>query len=240
MQRGETRLLVKCDADVYRAVRESVWAAREELLSHIDRFPGFHSSLEPLERPEGDLPGFLTEMYEASRVAGVGPFASVAGALAKVAAEAAVGAGAGEVLVENGGDLCAFGQGPFLVGLYAGDSSLSGKLGIELRPGGEYAGLSTSSGTVGESISFGEADAVAAFSRDSPALSDAMATSICNEVRGPDGIERGLKKAEEIGRAGVLIVHGDRMGLWGAFPEIVELRMNRADLLLDPRLHSRA
>jgi ApbE superfamily uncharacterized protein (UPF0280 family) len=240
LQRGETRLLVQCDADVSVAVREGVFAAREELLSHMDRFPEFRSSLEPLETPKGDLPGFVTEMYEASQVAGVGPFASVAGAFAKVAAEAAVDAGAGLVLVENGGDLCAFGEGPFRVGLYAGDSRLSGKLGIQLRPGDDYAGLCTSSGTVGESLSFGEADAVAAYHGSSPALSDAIATSICNAVRGSDGIERGLERAKEIGRAGVLIIHGDRMGVWGRFPEMIEVGIDSADLLLDPGRHSRA
>ncbi len=240
MQRGETRLLVKCDVDVSVAVREGVCTAREELLSHIDRFPEFRSSLEPLERPGGDLPVFVAEMYDACQVAGVGPFASVAGALARVAAEAAVSAGARQVLVENGGDLCAFGEGPFLVGIYAGDSRLSGKLGIKLRPGGEYAGLCTSSGSVGESLSFGEANAVVAYHGTSPALSDAIATSVCNEVRGSDGIERGLERAKEIGRAGVLIIHGDRMGLWGIFPEMVEVGVDGADLLLDPGLHSRA
>lgn len=238
---GETRLLVKSDLDGgMDHVRRAISSARADLVSHIRRYPEFRWSIEPLLPPEERLPGFISEMYDAGTLAEVGPFASVAGALAKIAAESLVEGGASSVVVENGGDLCLYGEGPFIVGLFAGDSVFSGRLAFRVAPGKAYAGLCTSSGKVGESMSLGEADAVTAYAADSPALADAVATSVCSVVRGADGVDSGLARARGIGKAGVLILDGERMGAWGVLPEIVELAGSRPDMVVDPRVHSRA
>lgn len=240
VSKGETRLLVKSDAGgVENRISGAISEAREHILSHVDRFPDFRWSLEPVERPDAPLPWFIGSMYEAGRLAGVGPFASIAGVLAHVAALAAVEAGASSVIVENGGDLCLHGSGPFTVGIYAGDSPFS-SLGFRVVPGGSFAGLCTSSGSVGSSVSLGEADAVTAFTPDSPAVADALATSVCNAVRGPNGIQRGIEKAKRLGIGGVAIISGERMGAWGVLPDMVEVDRDGEDLVLDSEVHSRA
>ncbi len=241
LKEGETRLLVKSDSDqVLGPITREIRKARAQLIAHMEDHPDFRWSVEPLEEPGGNLPPFVSEMYKAGSLAGVGPFASVAGAMADVAARAAVDAGASDALVENGGDLCLHGDGPFVVALFAGSSPFSERVGFEVRPGDAFAGLCTSSALVGESVSFGDADAVAAYSLNSAMVADAAATSICNEVKGEDGLEKGLEKARRIGKVGVLVIQGERMGAWGDLPRLLELDPGQAELVLDPSLHSRA
>jgi hypothetical protein len=120
-----------------------------------------------------------------------------------------------EVIVENGGDIYLSTAKERTVGLYAGRSPLSLKVGVLVGPETSPLGICTSSGTVGPSLSFGKADAVCVLS-DSAALADAAATSIGNVVRDENDIERGLRRGREIeGVWGIVIVVGDKMGVWG-------------------------
>jgi len=64
-----------------------------------------------------------------------------------------------------------------MIGIYAGHSPLSLKIGIVISPEETPLGICTSSGTVGHSLSFGEADAVCILSK-SAALADAVATRL--------------------------------------------------------------
>lgn len=76
-------------------------------------------------------------------------------------------------------------------------------------------GICTSSGTVGHSLSYGKADAVIVLSK-SAALADAAATAIGNLIIQPDDIPSGIEFAQGIdGLSGVVIIQGDKMGLWG-------------------------
>ena len=76
-------------------------------------------------------------------------------------------------------------------------------------------GICTSSGTVGHSLSFGQADAVVVLA-PSAAFADAAATAIGNLIKRPDDIQAGIEFAGDIeGLKGVLIVKDDRMGAWG-------------------------
>lgn len=77
-------------------------------------------------------------------------------------------------------------------------------------------GVCTSSGTVGPSLSFGNADAVCILSK-SAGLADAAATAVGNRVREKRDIEQGLLTGKEIeGVLGMLIIIGERMGAWGS------------------------
>jgi ApbE superfamily uncharacterized protein (UPF0280 family) len=68
---------------------------------------------------------------------------------------------------------------------------------------------------VGHSLSYGEADAVVVLSR-SAALADAAATAIGNLIKQPDDITAGTEFAQGIqGLKGLLIIKGDKMGIWG-------------------------
>jgi ApbE superfamily uncharacterized protein (UPF0280 family) len=101
------------------------------------------------------------------------------------------------------------------VGIYAGSSPLSLKVGIRIAPEDSPLGICTSSGTVGPSLSFGKADAVCILSA-SAALADAAATAVGNLVREEKDMESGLERAKSIeGVLGCLLILADRMGVWG-------------------------
>jgi hypothetical protein len=183
------------------------------LEGYIRDNPLFMHSLEPLAVRD-DAPKIVRMMADASRQAGVGPMASVAGAFAELVGRDLLKHSA-EVIVENGGDIFMQVAGPRVVGIYAGASPLSSRLGIEIKPERCPLGICTSSGTVGPSLSLGLADAVVVLSR-SAALADAAATAIGNRVKSPDDISTALELGREIaGVSGVVIICGDKMGAWG-------------------------
>jgi ApbE superfamily uncharacterized protein (UPF0280 family) len=119
------------------------------------------------------------------------------------------------VIVENGGDIYLATSKERIVGIYAGHSPLSLKIGILIKPEEAPLGICTSSGTVGHSLSFGKADAVCIISK-SAALADAAATSVGNVIQERKDIEKGLERGNAIeGVLGMLIIIGEKMGVWG-------------------------
>ena len=223
----ETNLLIKSDQKkALCAAIEAALEARRSIERFVSWYPEFRYSLEPL-RLEPDGKRVIELMLRAGEIADVGPFASVAGAISQIASDAALEAGARSVLVENGGDISIAGNRGFLVGLYAGSSKISAKIGFLLKPEDLPAGVCTSSGTVGPSISFGLADAATVVA-DEASVADAAATSVANEVRGADvelSIKRGLDRADEIPEVrGCLIARADRVGTTGKLPKLISTR----------------
>jgi len=229
----ETNLLIKCDEErgIDTAIETSL-RARGEIERFIRLHPDFRWSLEPLKL-NGPHQRIIDLMLRAGELADVGPFAAVAGAISQVAAEAALYAGAKNVAVENGGDITIMGNQDFRIGVFAGDIKGSGKIGFRIRAGELPIGICTSSGTIGHSISFGEADAVTAIAREA-SVADAAATSIANAVKGENvesSIEFGLNHAEHIPEiSGCLIVRGDKIGTWGKLPELILLSPKSQEL----------
>lgn len=179
--------------------------------------PLFITSLEPLP-DDPAAPPVVRAMLRAGVAAGVGPMAAVAGAVAEHVGRALRTAfSCKEIIIENGGDLWFAFEQPLTVLVYAGDSPLSGLLGIELDPELSPCGLCTSSGTVGPSLSFGYADAAVILCRDA-ATADAWATAACNRIQTTEDIGPTLtflKTHPEV-LAGLIVV-GDKVGVQGAF-----------------------
>lgn len=224
----ETNVYVKSDSE--QAIEAGIRAgkeARNKLERFIARHPKFRNSLEPISSEEDERPEIVEMMLEASEIVEIGPFASVAGAISQVIAEAGTEAGAKNILVDNGGDITIFGDRDFRVGIYAGESQVSGDLAFQVKEGDLPVAICTSSGSVGHSISFGEADAAVVLARTAP-IADAAATAVANEVRGSEpeeAVENGIKKARSIPRIrGCLISQGDQIGTFGDLPELISLR----------------
>jgi hypothetical protein len=154
-------------------------------------------------------------MAEAARRAGVGPMASIAGAVSEFVGRDLL-AFSDQIIIENGGDIFLKTSKKRVMGIYAGERSpFTGKLAIEIPPGDKGLGVCTSSGTVSHSLSFGNADAVLIIS-DNTALADATATAAGNAVKSAYDIEKGIELARAIeGVKGVLIIIGDKFGSWG-------------------------
>jgi ApbE superfamily uncharacterized protein (UPF0280 family) len=153
-------------------------------------------------------------MASVSQLAGVGPMAAVAGAIAEAIGRDLL-AFSPEVIVENGGDIFLKISKKRLVGIYAGQSSFTKGIALEIMPRETPLGICTSSGTVGHSLSLGSADAVTVLS-PSAALADAAATALCNVVKAKDDIPQAIEKAQGIeGLRGVIVIAGDEIGVWG-------------------------
>ncbi|MBL7126055.1 MAG: UPF0280 family protein [Dehalococcoidales bacterium] len=209
----ETDLHLSAASNLRRKAHRMVLKYRDSLERYIARHPDFLTSLEPLE-VEKDAPIIVRDMAEAARLCGVGPMAAVAGAIAGFVGRELLEFSP-EVIVENGGDIFIKIQRQRTIGIFAGNSPLTGKLGLELNPEDTPLGICTSSGTVGHSLSFGRADAVIVLA-DSATLADAAATAIGNRVSEVTDIEKGIEFAQGIGQLkGVVIIKDDRLGVWG-------------------------
>jgi len=169
--------------------------------------------LDPYQA-EAEAPAIVKEMARVSQLTGVGPMAAVAGAIAEAVGRDLL-AFSPEVIVENGGDIFLKISKKRLVGVYAGESSFTRKIALEIIPRETPLGVCTSSGTVGHSLSLGSADAVIVLS-PSTALADAAATALGNLVKAADDIPQTIERAQSIqGLRGLVIIVGDKMGVWG-------------------------
>jgi len=209
----ETDLYVRASSNLKRKTHRLVLKYRRQLEGYIERHPIFLTSLEPIPIGE-DAPQIARQMAEAAQAAGVGPMAAVAGAIAEFVGSELL-AFSPEIIVENGGDIYLKSLRKRVVGIYAGKSSLSGKVGLEINGEDTPIGICTSSGTVGHSLSFGQADAVIAVAK-SATLADASATAIGNLINQPADITSGTGLAKNIrGLEGVVIIKNDNIGIWG-------------------------
>jgi len=209
----ETDLLLRAERDLSNETRESVLKYRHQLETYIETNPEFQRSLIPLKN-DPYAPEIVREMIRTTQLAQVGPMAAVAGAMAEFVLKDLLPISK-EVIVENGGDIYLATSKERTIGIFAGNSPHSLKVGVVISPKDSPLGVCTSSGTVGPSLSFGKADAVCILSK-SGALADAAATSVGNIVKEKKDIELGLERGKEIeGVSGVLIIVGEKMGVWG-------------------------
>lgn len=218
----ETDLTIYSDSDVplADAAREAVMTHRGYIENYIRSHPGFVCSLAPLKE-DHLAPAIIRDMLGAGRSAGVGPMAAVAGAVAEKVGRHLL-TRTPQVIVENGGDIFLCTSSPPTVGVFAGPSPLSMKIGIRLTSTGRPTAVCTSSASIGHSLSLGRADAACVIG-ESCALADAVATALGNRVTGNRQIQPAIDWAARIpGVAGVLVIAGENMGAWGAL-EVVPI-----------------
>jgi ApbE superfamily uncharacterized protein (UPF0280 family) len=209
----ETDCYVSASTNLQSKTRKSILKYRSILKKYISTHPTFISTLEPFPVGAGD-PAIVKSMAEAAEKASVGPMAAVAGAIAYFVGEE-LAAFSREVIIENGGDIYLRSAKDRIIGIYAGQSPLSGKIGLDIAASDTPLGISTSSGTVGHSLSFGKADAVVIIAENA-VISDAAATAIGNLIVTPGDVPAGIERARNIdGVKGTVIIKGGDMGLWG-------------------------
>ena len=216
----ETDLMVYTATEMAAEVKELVLEHRGYVENFIQSHPEFATTLTPWADP-GPVPAIVGNMVKAARNAAVGPMAAIAGAIAEQVGRGLLKS-TEAVIVENGGDVFVKTISPVTVGIYAGKSPLSMQIGLKLKTELEPLAVCTSSGTIGHSLSRGQADAVCVVAGDC-SIADAAATAIGNFVNSPADIEGAI----EIGRQmqdlnGILVIIGDKMGMWGDL-EVVSL-----------------
>jgi ApbE superfamily uncharacterized protein (UPF0280 family) len=107
------------------------------------------------------------------------------------------------------------------IAVFAGESPLSGKVGLHIPKQEFPLGICTSSGTVGPSLSFGKADAVMIVCRD-VLLADSYATAMANKIQTADDLQPVIEHISANNDIlGALAVKDDRMAVCGRY----ELRL---------------
>ncbi|MEN6330362.1 MAG: UPF0280 family protein [Smithella sp.] len=210
---AESDLLISSDTNLADQAYKSLLKHRNFIESYIKNHPEFRTSLLPLA--ENDLaPPIVREMLSKSKICSVGPMASVAGAVSEFVGrdlrEKTV-----DLIIENGGDIFLRSKTRVTVAIFAGESALSYKLKLLVKPEDTPVGICTSSATVGPSLSFGKADAVCVISKSST-LADAAASAIGNRVKSKKDIKKSLDYGINIpGVKGIVIICGNDMGAIG-------------------------
>lgn len=201
-------------------IEERVLVYRNQIEEYIRMRPSFRESLAPLE-DDRLAPAIAREMIRASATVGVGPMATVAGAIAEYVGRDIMPL-TDDFIIENGGDIYLRTSVERIIEIHAGASPFSERIGIRLQSDPRPRGVCTSSGTVGHSLSFGKADAVCVVGTSS-LFTDGLATSLGNIVKKKDDIAAAVEKGQQFpGATGILIILGDQLGAWGDI-DIVEL-----------------
>jgi len=207
----ETDILVFAEKNLKKEIEEEVKKQREILERYIKIHPEFYFSFSPVEVESNEE--IIKLMSLSSKLTKTGPMASVAGAIAEIIGRKFLPLSE-EIFIENGGDIFLNLKNEVKIGIYAGKSPFSMKIGIKIKRENPV-GIATSSGTVGHSFSYGDADAVTVISNSS-AFSDGAATYFGNLIKGKidkELIEREINDFPFI--EGMLIIRGKELFVWG-------------------------
>lgn len=214
----ESDLLISVDRESYNhGLKMKSLSVLSDVRSDLENYIAGDEEFQWTLIPHQLLPGaprVARLMAAASLRAGVGPMAAVAGAFAEL-----VGRGlrsdVQEIIVENGGDIYFRTRHPIITGIFAGESPLSGRVGLRFTPKMNGYGVCTSSATVGPSLSLGCTDAAIVVSHNT-ALADAAASTLGNLVHREKDITPALEKVVKIkGIQGAVVILGDKLGALG-------------------------
>lgn len=210
---AESDLWISSDTDLKVLALKSLATHRDHLETYIKNHKNFQSSLLPLS--EDDMaPPIVRNMLTKSKICGVGPMASVAGAISEFVGQDLLDE-TENLIIENGGDIFLKSKHALTVSIFAGKSSLSHKINFIIRSEQTPLGICTSSATVGPSLSFGIADAVCVIS-PSATLADAAASAIGNKVKNIKEIKKALDYGIKIPEIrGIIIICENDVGIIG-------------------------
>lgn len=200
-------------------ILDEVIKQRKLLESYIQKDNTFAKTLSSYEVNKY-ASEIVRKMAESSALFEVGPMASVAGAIAFYGVKAAIKKGCKFVVFENGGDIAMYINKPVTIGIYSGEKVKG--LALNVLPEENIIGVCTSSGRMGHSLSFGNADSVTVISSD-PILSDAAATSICNLIKNLNiaMIENIIKSYLIHKIQGIIVIIDGYIFIGGKVPELI-------------------
>ena len=212
-------LFIQTNLDLSEIAEEALKKYYDQIQNFVRSCPEFEYSLVPVKCP-ADAPDIIKDMTEASRLAGVGPFAAVAGVVAEYVGRELLEY-SDTVFAENGGDIFLHTKDKCSVAIYAGNSPLSMRSGLVL-PSGSF-GVCTSSGRIGHSRSFGKAHTAVCVSKNT-ALADSCATLLGNLVKTPQDISDAINRICGIdGIIGAVCIIDEHIGFSGDL-ELIEAR----------------
>lgn len=220
----ETCATIVCDEEFLRTAQEAIFEARAIIERKVGEDPFFGITYDPMHSEKSDHP-LIRRMCEASVIAGVGPMAGVAGAVAEFAVGRMVEAGANEAVVENGGDIALYSPKGRSVGIFA-DHPVFKDLAFEVSSD-SVLGICSSSRKIGPSVSLGESNISTVIS-DNVVLADCCATALGNMVTGEDNLAESCERIGSLeGVRGCLACCGDKIAVYGDVPEMTKADISR-------------
>ena len=218
----ETDLWIGVDPASFRDEMKAISLLKiKELRTVLEQYiaidPVFGKTFDP-HQAKPNAPEIVKGMVAAANRANVGPMAAVAGAFSEAIGRHLLEKfDIQELVVENGGDIFLKIERNMLMSVFAGNSPLSEKIGIEIQATDSPLGVCTSAGTVGPSVSFGKADAVMIICRNT-ALADAFATGFGNQVKTPEDVQKIIDRTAEFPEIlSAVIICRDKIGIRGNY-----------------------
>jgi ApbE superfamily uncharacterized protein (UPF0280 family) len=210
----ESDLLIASDKEIDRVLLEGILKNYySEIEKHIKKNQNFLTSLSPIEQDE-NAPAIIKDMIECSNVTGIGPFASVAGAIALYVGKELLNY-ADELIIENGGDIFLKINEDKRVAVYLGDRFETSAIILRVKKRDYPFGIASSSAYIGHSLNFGRADLVTVIAKDA-ILADGFATALSNQVKKEKDINDVFSRAKENPfLEGLLIAFEGKVFLWG-------------------------
>lgn len=232
----ETAATIGAEREYISRAVDAIKAARLEIERQIRKDRFFLTTLEPYETDESS--GLVVRrMCAASKIAGVGPMATVAGTIAQEALEAMEAAGCAHGWVDNGGDIALRLDEPATLEVFSEPGSASA-FALELERAERHIGICTSSGRLGHSISFGNADAVVIMAEDA-VLADAFATAVANRVSTADDLKTCFDGLREVqGIIGGLAMCEGSVATFGHIPRLIEVEHREDRLTVHTKMAS--
>lgn len=233
---AETAATIAAEGRFIEAAVDAVKAARKEVERQVRRDQFFLATMEPYT-PEDASP-VVRRMCEAASVAGVGPMAAVAGAIAQAGLEAMVAQGCVHGWVDNGGDVALVLDRPATMEVFH-EPGAKTAFGLQLEPTDAILGVCASSGRLGHSISLGDSDVAVALA-ESAVLADTLATAIGNRVRGTSSLATCFDPFREVqGMIGGLAMVDGEVAMHGRLPELVEVEHSPERLTVHSKMPSK-
>ena len=206
-------LYIICDRDISSELEEPVLSFYRNIEKVIARQTDFEKSLAPIKSVK-DLPPTIKEMCDAGEVFGVGPMASIAGALCDHIAKSLADR-CSFLMIENGGDVYIKSSSPLEVGIFIKNSYFKDMITLLIEAGLTPCGICSSSGSFGHSLSLGKSDLVTVLS-GTAILADAAATAVANTINCEEDIDAAITRFRKYGEIkGLIAIKNKRIGLWG-------------------------
>ena len=210
----ESDLFIISDKKIDRSyVRKILAKYYSQVQDYARSNPEFINSLSPVP-DDASAPPIARDMLGASLVAGVGPFSSVAGAIACYVGRD-IANSSGEVIVENGGDIFLKVKEDKNIGIYLGENFNPRFLTVKAKKKKQPFGICSSSSKIGHSLNFGRADLLTVFAKDT-ILADAFATAYSNRIKKREDIDRLFAQAKKNNLIeAVIAAFSGEMFFWG-------------------------
>lgn len=211
----ESDLLISADRVIDKSLAEDILKKYyTEIEKYIKTHQNFLTSLSPIEQDES-APPIVKDMIDCSNVTGIGPFASVAGAIALYIGKELLSY-CDDLIIENGGDIFLKIKEDKRMGVYLGERFETDTATLKIKRRDYPFGIASSSGYLGHSLNFGRADLVTVIAKDA-ILADGFATSLSNQVKKEKDIGDIFARVKENPfLEGLLIAFDGKLFLWGA------------------------